>query len=98
MNRDRPITAVTDWVFERAQDSSGAHRLYLKGRDGMQSLSTSAVVAIDVPARIVTTRSGTLYRLDGPWVYAHSGGAPETLADILAWYGDWTPAEPRGGA
>lgn len=86
---------LTNWVFQRFQSSrSGMWRLLARGtRPDGEHVETSVVAAIDVPARVVTTHSGSRYRLDGPWVYAGREGAPQELADILAWYGEWTPKE-----
>lgn len=87
---------LTHWVFNRFKsERSGKYRMTVRGDtpDGERKV-TSVLVSIDADTGIVATVSGSTYRLVGPWVYANNGGAPQTLADVLAWYGEWTPANP----
>lgn len=90
------MTDLTHWVFNRFKsERSGKYRMTVRGDtpDGERKV-TSVLVSVDANTGIVTTVSGSTYRLVGPWMYATAGGSPETLADILAWYGKWTPANP----
>ena len=84
---------LTTWGFRRFQSArSGKWRLLVLGdAPGRAGIESSAVSAIDIPTRVVTTASGSLYRLDGPWMYGHLRGAPQEVAAILDWYGEWVP-------
>lgn len=90
------MTDLTHWVFTRFKSSrSGKYRMTVQGTDPSGECKvTSTLVSVDADTGIVTTVSGSTYRLVGPWMYATAGGSPKTLADILAWYGEWTPANP----
>lgn len=87
-----PAIDITSWVFHRFKsERSGKWRMNLRGIVDGEARETSTIAAIDVAAGIVTTASGSRYRLVGPWVYATNPGSPTTLAGVLEWYGEWTP-------
>ena len=95
----KPPIDITSWVFSRFKsERSGKWRMNLCGIVDGEARETSTIAAIDVDAAIVTTASGSRYRLVGPWVYATAGGSPTTLADILDTYGEWTPAAMKVAA
>ena len=92
----KPTIDITSWVFSRFKsERSGKWRMNLRGIVDGEPRETSTIAAIDVDAGIVTTASGSRYRLVGPWVYAGNPGSPTKLADILNWYGEWTPAAAK---
>lgn len=92
----KPTIDITSWVFSRFKsERSGKWRMNLRGIVDGESRETSTIAAIDTETQIVTTASGSRYHLVGPWVYATNPGSPTTLAGILGWYGEWTPADPK---
>ena len=88
------MTDLTGWTFRRFQSArSGKWRLCLSGQVDGRTVDTSAVASIDTASGVVTTCSGSRYRLVGPWAYAWTAGAPQALPDIVAWFGEWEAKE-----
>lgn len=65
---EEPRLTMLAWRFFAFEDERGAAAIMLVGRvlETNTSRVTSPVVAIDLAARMVTTRSGRVYDLPGP--------------------------------